>query len=71
MFMSCPECGLSIRLVAPHLLLERCPRCFVRRRQIVAMQLGPRLARQPSAPSVPAEDEPWFISASCDSGLAR
>jgi hypothetical protein len=49
MFMTCPECGLSIRLVAPHLLLERCPRCLVRRRQIVEMRLTAGLAKQPSA----------------------
>jgi hypothetical protein len=52
MFMTCPECGLSIRLVAPHMLLERCPRGFVRRRQIVEMRLSPRLGKRPSAPAV-------------------
>ena len=39
MFMNCPDCGLKVRLVAPYLLLERCPRCLVRRRQIVEMRV--------------------------------
>jgi hypothetical protein len=38
-FMSCSECGLSVRLVSPHMPLDRCPRCLVRRRKIVEMRI--------------------------------
>jgi hypothetical protein len=38
-FMSCSKCGLSVRLVSPHMPLERCPRCLVHRRQIVEMHI--------------------------------
>jgi hypothetical protein len=39
MFMNCPECGLSVRLISPHTPLDRCPRCLVRRRQVVEMRV--------------------------------
>jgi hypothetical protein len=39
MFMNCPDCGLKVRLVAPYLLREHCPRCLVRRRRIVEMRV--------------------------------
>jgi len=29
-YLNCPRCGLSIRLRAPYLALERCPRCLAR-----------------------------------------
>ena len=35
--LNCPRCGLSVRLVAPYMLVERCPRCLAHRRQIVEM----------------------------------
>lgn len=38
-FMTCPRCGLSVRLVAPYMLVERCPRCLAHRRQIVEMSV--------------------------------
>ena len=51
MFMNCPDCGLKVRLVAPYLLLERCPRCLVRRRQIVEMRVTTDLPDDASAPA--------------------
>ena len=51
MFMNCPDCGLKVRLVAPYLLLERCPRCLVRRRQIVEMRVSTHLPNDASAPA--------------------
>ena len=51
MFMNCPDCGLKVRLVAPYLLLERCPRCLVRRGQIVEMRVTTDLPNDASAPA--------------------
>jgi DNA-directed RNA polymerase subunit RPC12/RpoP len=51
MFMNCPDCGLKVRLVAPYLLLERCPRCLVHRRLIVEMRVT---TDRPSDASAPA-----------------
>jgi hypothetical protein len=48
MFMNCPECRLKVRVVAPHMLLERCPRCLVRRRQIVEMRVTLAQAQESS-----------------------
>jgi hypothetical protein len=48
MFMNCPDCGLRVRLVAPYLVLERCPRCLVRRRRIVEMHVTPSAPTQPA-----------------------
>jgi hypothetical protein len=39
-FMNCPQCGLSVRLRAPYLILERCPRCLARNRESVPMELS-------------------------------
>ena len=50
-FMSCSECGLSVRLVSPHMPLERCPRCLVHRRQIVEMHIAEALPRSRPAGS--------------------
>jgi hypothetical protein len=50
-YMNCPSCGLSIRLRASYLALERCPRCLARRKVAVAMYLS----RQPGVP--PATDD--------------
>jgi hypothetical protein len=36
-YMNCPRCGLSIRLRASSLLLERCPRCLARTRTVIPM----------------------------------
>jgi hypothetical protein len=29
-YMNCPRCGMSVRLRAPYLLPDRCPRCAAR-----------------------------------------
>lgn len=29
-YMNCPRCGMSVRLQAPYLLPDRCPRCAAR-----------------------------------------
>lgn len=41
-FMNCPRCGLSVRLRAPYLRLECCPRCLARRRASVQMYISER-----------------------------
>jgi hypothetical protein len=58
-YMNCPCCGLSIRLRASYLAIERCPRCLARRKVAVAMYLserpgGPRL--KPAGDDSPASD---------------
>jgi hypothetical protein len=51
-YMNCPCCGLSIRLRASYLALERCPRCLARRKVAVAMYVSQR----PGGPA--ATDDP-------------
>ena len=34
-YLNCPACGLTIRLRAEWLAIERCPRCLARRRVAV------------------------------------
>jgi hypothetical protein len=43
-YMNCPRCGLSVRLRADYLTLERCPRCLAKAGISVPMQIldGPR-----------------------------
>lgn len=48
--MNCPRCGLSVRLVAPYMLVERCPRCLARRRHIVEMYVTATFPPQPPVP---------------------
>jgi hypothetical protein len=50
--MNCPNCGLSIRLLASYLAVERCPRCLARRHTAVPMYIS----LQPGGP--PAEGDP-------------
>lgn len=52
-YMNCPRCGLTVRLQAAFLALERCPRCLARTGLSVPMQLseGPRRQRPSRAPS--------------------
>jgi hypothetical protein len=39
-YMHCPRCGLSIRLRAPFLTLEHCPRCLARRGAAISMRIS-------------------------------
>ncbi|HEY1519177.1 MAG TPA: hypothetical protein VGF91_22290 [Solirubrobacteraceae bacterium] len=48
--MNCPRCGLSVRLVAPYMLVERCPRCLAHRRHIVAMYVTATFPPHPLSP---------------------
>jgi hypothetical protein len=41
-YMSCPQCGLRIRLRAPYLVVECCPRCIALSRRPVAMKITDR-----------------------------
>ncbi len=50
-YMTCPRCGLSIRLRAPYLTLEGCPRCLARRRVSIQMDIS----EQPRDPVVEQE----------------
>ena len=36
-YMHCPSCGLSVRVRAPFLTVDRCPRCLARRGAVVSM----------------------------------
>jgi Zn-finger nucleic acid-binding protein len=47
-YMNCPSCGLSIRLRASYLAIERCPRCLARRKVAVAMYLSQRPGGPPA-----------------------
>ena len=38
-YMNCPRCGLSVRLRAAYLTLERCPRCLAKAGISVPMQI--------------------------------
>jgi hypothetical protein len=52
-YMSCPACGLRIRLRASSLTIERCPRCLARRKTAVAMILTDAPPAQPSPSRAP------------------
>ena len=49
-FIHCPRCGLNVRLVAPYMLVERCPRCLAHRRQIVKMDVTSTFPTPPLFP---------------------
>ena len=38
-YMNCPRCGMSVRLQAPFLLPDRCPRCAARSGVSVQMEV--------------------------------
>jgi hypothetical protein len=44
-YLHCPRCGLSVRLRAPFLTLDCCPRCLARRGTIVSMRLSEHRSR--------------------------
>ncbi len=48
-YMNCPRCGLSIRLRASYLIMERCPRCLARRQAVVQMYVSDRPGGPPAA----------------------
>jgi hypothetical protein len=50
-YMNCPCCGLSIRLRASYLAIERCPRCLARRKVAVSMYLSQRPGGPPTSAS--------------------
>lgn len=39
-YMTCPRCGLSVRLRAAYLTLERCPRCIAKRGVSMPMMIS-------------------------------
>jgi hypothetical protein len=39
-YMTCPRCGLTVRIRVPYLALERCPRCIARARALVGMEFS-------------------------------
>jgi hypothetical protein len=39
-YMTCPRCGLTVRIRTPYLALERCPRCIARARALVGMEFS-------------------------------
>jgi anti-sigma B factor antagonist len=45
-YMNCPRCGLSIRLRAAYLALERCPRCIAKASVSVPMSISERSSRE-------------------------
>lgn len=48
-YSNCPRCGLNVRVLGPHMLLERCPRCLARSRQIVKMYVSTTYPAEPLA----------------------
>lgn len=48
-YMNCPRCGLSVRLRAAYLTLERCPRCLAKAGVSVPMQIKEGTRDQPAA----------------------
>lgn len=44
-FMSCPRCGLAVRLRVNYLTLQRCPRCIAKAGISVPMEIKEDLAR--------------------------
>jgi hypothetical protein len=54
-YMNCPCCGLSIRLRASYLAVERCPRCLARRKVAVRMYLSQRPGGPPSEESADSQ----------------
>jgi len=67
LYMSCPECGLTLR-AQPLIPIERCPRCIARRAREVRMVASQTLNRpaQPPAPRPGCEDPDLDSSASGD-----
>lgn len=57
-YMNCPRCGLSIRLRASYLTLERCPRCLARSGLAIPMQLLPNRRSSTGGASVGAPEQP-------------
>ncbi len=49
-YMTCPRCRLVIRLLAPYLTLDYCPRCLAKARVSVPMGLTPAAPAPPPAP---------------------
>jgi hypothetical protein len=77
-YMNCPRCGLSIRLRASSLLLERCPRCLARAGAAIPMHISENqqtVARGPAASPPVGQRRPTPLSASLAPspafGLAR
>ena len=71
-FMNCPRCGLSIRLRASYLALERCPRCLARRGEVNALYIseqpgGPPMGSPPpqATPTVRTDKDETNSSARC------
>jgi anti-sigma B factor antagonist len=48
-FMNCPRCGLAVRLRAPYLTLDRCPRCLAKSGLSVPMTISEAPIRRRSA----------------------
>jgi hypothetical protein len=60
-YMNCPRCGLSIRLRALSLLLERCPRCLARSGAAIPMYTSenqPTIGPGPATPPPLSERRP-------------
>jgi hypothetical protein len=65
-YMHCPSCGLRIRLRAPFLTLDRCPRCLARRGVAIPMQISEGRSR-----AAPADDAASASSGTHDETDAR
>jgi hypothetical protein len=52
-YLSCPRCGLTVRVRQPFLVMERCPRCIARSRQIVVMEPSEAPVRAKSKSGLP------------------
>ncbi len=38
-YLSCPRCGLAVRVRAPYLTMEHCPRCLARHRRVIDLEV--------------------------------
>jgi hypothetical protein len=47
MYMNCPRCELTVQARAHYLIVDRCPRCLARRRQLVQMEPVEVTSEQP------------------------
>jgi len=69
-YMSCPRCGMSVRLRAPYLLPDRCPRCAARSGVSVPLEVTDAPQRRFS-PMSKRRMSPGFAAGAPAAGRAR
>ncbi len=56
-YMKCSRCGVSVRMRAAYLALERCPRCLARAGVSVPMEIFERPSVRPLLKAIPLADQ--------------